>query len=81
MSFLLRIAFCFAKRTKKKTIKNDPRECIRADNILKQNVTRFPRVSASTRRPGGRARRAGGAPPLNQWGVIVDCGVVTPRTF
>lgn len=22
-----------------------------------------------------------GSPPLIQWGVIVDCGVVTPRTF
>lgn len=33
------------KKKKAETIKNDPRECIRVDNILKQNVTRFPRVS------------------------------------
>lgn len=33
------------KKKSEETIKNDPRECIRANNILKQNVTRFPLVS------------------------------------
>lgn len=63
----------------KQTIKNDPRECIRADNILKQNVTRYPRVPPSPRL-GVRLRR--GLPyPTRGATVIVDCGVVTPRTF
>lgn len=87
METLKVVIFCFAKRKSKskETIKNDPRECIRADNILKQNVTRFPRVSAPSYVWGWRAgvRRGGGrrSPPFNRRGVIVDCGVVTPRTF
>lgn len=45
----------FMEKEKAEAIKNDPRECIRADNILKQNVTRFPRVSTLGER-GGSAR-------------------------
>lgn len=45
----------------KRPIKNDPRERIRADNILKQNVTRFPRVSATPSAEGGFREEGGGA--------------------
>lgn len=46
MEMSKRPLLCYENRKKKaETIKNDPRECIRVDNILKQNVTRFPRVS------------------------------------
>lgn len=57
------------KRKSKETIKNDPRECIRADNILKQNVTRFPRVSAPTPAWEGAGRQGEGAHPRSTSGV------------
>lgn len=47
---------CEAKKKEKagSRLENDPRECIRVDNILKQNVTRFLRVPAPPRLGGGR---------------------------
>lgn len=61
------------KRKSKETIKNDPRECIRADNILKQNVTRFPRVSAPTPDGGWTEGVGGGPTPVQPVGC--HCGL------